>query len=216
MAILAVVFDLDGTVADTAPDIAASMEHILKKYGRYESLEELVRTCIGNGTTKLFGRIYERLGIPSEAIAADIADYKQYYQSHSYIKTRLYPHTLEVLNSLKKRGLKLAMATMKPREATRTLVEGSGMRDYLDLVIASDDMLRPKPDPWCVQECARKFGLQPDQLAMVGDGMTDVGAAKAAGSLSIAVLGGYFDQQAIQNSGADHIIGDLSEILELL
>ena len=110
----------------------------------------------------------------------------------------------------------MAVATMKPRGATRGLLTKLGVMPYMELVLSADDMAAPKPDPWSVYECARAAGVSVEECLMAGDGMTDVGAAKNAGIVSVAVMGGYYDQEKMLHSGADYIIYDIGEILPIV
>jgi len=105
---------------------------------------------------------------------------------------------------------------MKPKVATSVVLERAELMPYVEYWLAQDDMAEPKPHPWCVHDCAAHFGVKAEQAAMVGDGLADVGAGKGAGALSIAVLGGYFDQELIKNSQADHVIGDIGQVLDIV
>ena len=111
-----VVFDLDGTLADTLPDIAGALEKVTAKYGAYGDLQQLVRKSIGNGAKKLVERVFDALGISKENLEADLAEYRALYAKDSCIDTVLYPNTLKVLEELKRRGIAMTVATMKPRE----------------------------------------------------------------------------------------------------
>ena len=118
-----VVFDLDGTLADTLPDIAGALEKVTAKYGAYGDLQQLVRKSIGNGAKKLVERVFDALGISKENLEADLAEYQALYAKDSCIDTVLYPNTLKVLEELKRRGIAMTVATMKPRVATAMTAE---------------------------------------------------------------------------------------------
>ncbi len=211
-----VIFDLDGTLADTIPDLAAAMNETAKKYGKFGELEPLVRSSVGRGVYVLFDKVYRQLGIQSEDAGRDVEEFKAYYAEHCFEKSRLYKNTIRVLKTLREKGIHVAVATMKPKNATVTVLEKAGLMSYIEMHLSQEEMEEPKPYPWCVQECARRFGVDVAKTAMVGDGLTDVGAAKAAGALSIAVLGGYFDQEEIKHSGADFIIEDIGQVLDIV
>lgn len=209
------VFDLDGTLADTIPDLAGAMAHILKKYGDFGDVEPLVRRSVGRGVYVLFEKVYGELGIDSQSRLADVEAYKAYYAAHCFQKTRLYPHTVAVLEELKRRGIHLAVATMKPREATHEVLRQTGLLPYMEAVYAQEDMERPKPEPWCVVHLAEKFGVPLSETAMIGDSLNDVGAGKAAGAVSVAVLGGYADPGEMRRSGADYVIDDIGYVRDI-
>lgn len=211
-----VVFDLDGTLADTLPDIAGALEKVTAKYGEYGDLQQLVRKSIGNGAKKLVERVFDALGISKEHLEEDLAEYRALYAKDSCIDTVLYPNTLKVLEELKKRGIAMAVATMKPRESTKEVLEKMGIADYFSLVLSADDMQAPKPDPWSVYTCAKHVGISPEQALMIGDSMTDVGAGKASGAVSVAVLGGYSDREKMLKSGADYLVEEIGALLPIL
>ena len=211
-----VVFDLDGTLADTLPDIAGALEKVTAKYGEYGDLQQLVRKSIGTGAKKLVERVFDALGISKEHLEEDLAEYRALYAKDSCIDTVLYPNTLKVLEELKKRGIAMAVATMKPRESTKEVLEKMGIADYFSLVLSADDMQAPKPDPWSVYTCAKHVGVSPEQALMIGDSMTDVGAGKASGAVSVAVLGGYSDREKMLKSGADYLVEEIGALLPIL
>ena len=210
-----VIFDLDGTLADTLPDIAASVEGYLIKYGTYKLDKDLVRRSVGHGAKVLLQKIMEFEGIQPLDIDKDVEEYKAYFACHACQETRLYPHTLELLNRLKEQGVKLAVATMKPREPALTALEKLGISSYFSCVYAQEDMERPKPDGWVVREIAAKLQVPLSCTWVVGDGLTDVGAAKSAGALSIGMLNGYTLPEDMQKSGADYLFTDIIEVWEL-
>lgn len=211
-----VILDLDGTVADTIPDIARAIQKIILKYGDFGDLQELTRKSIGNGARKLLERVYDALGISKAELEQDLRDYEALYAKEYCIDTALYKNVLHTLNGLKQRGVKMAMATMKPRGATEGVLRKLGVLPYMELVLSADDMKAPKPDPCSVYECAKAAGVPVEECLMAGDGMTDVGAAKNAGIVSVAVMGGYYDQEKMLQSGADYIIYDIGEILNIV
>ena len=212
-----VVFDLDGTLGDTVPDITACVKEFLhKNYGDYPVTDEIVVARIGNGEPKLMERIMKLYGIVSRDFEADMVEYKAMYREGRCEHTKLYPNVRKVLETLKEKGIKMAMATMKPKEATATFVDIFDIRKYMDLIISQEEMKAPKPDGWVVRECASRLGVDVKNVMMVGDNTTDVGAGLDAGALSVGVLGGYCKEEVLRNSGADIIVDDIGEILRYL
>ncbi|MBQ9942710.1 MAG: HAD-IA family hydrolase [Christensenellaceae bacterium] len=207
-----VVFDLDGTLADTIPDIAAGVAHVIARYGDFGDILPLVRASVGNGVYVLFERVYAALGIAADDREADVEIFKEYYAQNCAVKTRLYPGTLAALDALKEKGIALAVATMKPHKAAGEVLSALGIEGYFTTWMGQEDMLRPKPDPWCVAECARRCGTDAARTAMVGDSLMDVKSGLGAGALSVAVLGGYYDQQAMRQSGAHIILNDIADL----
>ena len=210
------ILDLDGTIADTIPDIASAICKTIAKYGDFGNIEPLTRASIGNGARKLLERVYDALALDKTNMDADLQSYEALYARENCIDTVLYKNTIPLLNGLKARGIRIAIATMKPRGATMGVLEHLDVLPYLLCVLSADDMLRPKPDPWSVFECARRAGVQPAECLMAGDGMTDVNAAKNAGAVSVAVLGGYYDQEKMRNSGAMYTVTDIGQVLDIV
>lgn len=142
-----VIFDLDGTLADTIPDIAAAISKTIAKYGDFGNIEDLTRRSIGNGARKLMERVYDNLGISKENLEEDLKAYEALYARENCIETVLYPHTMQVLEGLKARGIKMAVATMKPRGATWGVLENLGVVPFMEHIFSADDMAAPKPTP---------------------------------------------------------------------
>jgi phosphoglycolate phosphatase len=211
-----VIFDLDGTLADTIPDIAAAISKTIAKYGDFGNIEDLTRRSIGNGARKLMERVYDGLGISKAELDSDLKAYEALYARENCIDTVLYPHTMQVLEGLKARGIKMAVATMKPRGATWGVLENLGVVPFMEHIFSADDMAAPKPDPWSVVESARRVGVLPEECMMVGDSMTDVGSGINAGAVSVAVMGGYYDQEKMRHSGAMYSICDIGEVLTIV
>ncbi len=211
-----VIFDLDGTLADTLPDIVAALQTVIAKYGLQEEIGELVRRSIGNGARKLMERVYAALGISGEHLEEDLAEYRAFYAKNSCVDTVLYQNTLPVLKELQRRGIMMAVATMKPRESTHIVLEKLGILPYFSVVLSADDMKAPKPDPWSIYECAEKAGVMPKEALMIGDSMTDVGAGRASGAVSVAVLGGYSGRERMLGSGADYLVEEIGGLLPIL
>ena len=217
MAIKLAIFDLDGTLANTLPDITRSTELFFEKYGHPAVTEQMVRESIGNGAKKLLQRIARRVGMSMDIVDdAELARYKVIYRENGCVMTKLYPSTMGVLEELKRRGVLMAVATMKPKVVTEPTLKKLGINGFFDVTYSAEDMQHPKPDPWVVLDCAKRLGIAPAETAMVGDGLTDVGAGNAAGAVSIGVLGGYFDQEKLRGGGADYYIDGIGGLIEVI
>ena len=216
MKIKLVIFDLDGTIADTIPDIAAAMRWTILKYGDFGDLTELTRRSIGNGSRKMLERILKGLNVEPVDFEDDLRRYLDYYAAHSCIYTKLYPDTLPVFDGLEERGIKMAVATMKPRNATMNILESFGLDKRLIKVVSSDDMEEPKPSPRSLYACANEIGALPEECVVVGDSMTDVGCAINGGAVSVALMGGYYDQEKMKNSGAMFSTYELKDVLDIV
>jgi len=209
--IKAVIFDLDGTLADTLPDITNS----LRKVTNVNIESDVVRRSIGRGVRVLMQKVYAHYGIECKDFDEDVRRYSEVYAEYSGCGSVMRPGAIELLEWLHGEGIPTVVATMKPRKATDKFMDYMGIKHHFDFYISGDEMERPKPDGWCVEEACRRLGVQPSEALMVGDGMTDVLAGKNAGAKTVAVLGGYFDQQTMRESGADRVIDKLDELIGL-
>ena len=211
-----VVFDLDGTLADTLPDIAASVQVFLRKYGEFDVTRRIIEERIGHGAPVLLRKVMEYFGIEPADFDADLAEYKKIYGANQCENTVIYKNTRATLETLRQRGIRLAIGTMKPHCATATVLEKLGIGEFFELVFSQEDMKEPKPSGWVVRECAARCGCAPEQAMMVGDSLPDIGAGKDAGAVTVGVLGGYCDPKVLRDSGADYVVEDISSILELM
>lgn len=209
--IKAVIFDLDGTLADTLPDITNS----LRKVTGVEIESDVVRRSVGRGVRVLMEKVYAHYGIECRDFDEDVRRYSEVYAEGSGNDSVMNPGALELLDWLHKNNIPAVVATMKPRKATDKFMDFMGIKEHFVFYISGDEMERPKPDGWCVEEACRRLGISPTEALMVGDGMTDVLAGKNAGAKTAAVLGGYFDQQTMKDSGADRVIERLDELIGL-
>ncbi|MRX50010.1 phosphoglycolate phosphatase [Paracoccus sp. S-4012] len=196
----AVVFDLDGTLVDSAPDMHAAMNRVLEGRG-HEPLElDQVRGFIGNGVPTLVRRVMAAVEADEGGFDGWHGDYMQWYAKLICDKTQPYASVIEALDSLKASGRRLGICTNKPQQLTEDLVAALGLADRFGAVIGGDTEFGHKPAPGPLTETVRRLGGGP--AVMVGDSMADAGAARAAGLPLILYTGGYRDR------GVDEIAPD--------
>lgn len=210
-----VMFDLDGTLIDSVPDLAAATDQMLVQLGRAPAGMDKVRNWVGNGAPVLVRRALAD-GIDHQAITAEqeaeaLAIFMQVYGTgHSL--TTLYPGVLETLQSLKVLGLKLALITNKPEKFIPELLAQTHMAEYFDWVVGGDTLPQKKPDPagllWVMQQAQ----VTAQQCLFVGDSRNDVLAAHAAGVACIAVTYGYNYGQPISAENPALVVDDLREL----
>ncbi len=202
-----VLFDLDGTLADTARDLSATMNVLLARYGR-ETLDiSHVRHMVGAGARKIMARGFSLTGSPlSEAELSDLLDeFISYYSSHIADHTVLFPGVKEQLQRLTNAGCLLAVCTNKPEGLSHQLLNALDIRSLFPVVIGGDTLSVKKPDPLHLTEAITRLGGSRDAAIMVGDSATDIDAAHAAALPSICVSFGYTETPA-HELGADHLI----------
>ncbi|MCF8470335.1 MAG: phosphoglycolate phosphatase [Parvibaculum sp.] len=187
------LFDLDGTLADTAADLCETMNVILEMHDRARVPEARVRHLVGGGARLMLERGFRETGeAASEALLDRLMDeFLSYYGKHIADHTKLWPGVREQLDALEARGALMAVCTNKVEHLSRTLLEMLAIDRYFPVVIGGDTLAVKKPDPEHLFEAIRRLGGERADAAMVGDSETDVYAAKNAGLPVICVSFGY-------------------------
>ncbi len=210
----AAIFDLDGTLIDSAPDLAAALNLVLAM----RDLEPLpvaqVRLMIGAGVPKLIERGFRARGMALDmgAIEADfLSPFLEYYNAHSSDLTTLYPGVVEALDALAAAHVKIGLCTNKPTQAARQILEALEVARYFDAVLGGSRERPKKPDPAVVHACLREMRAEPGAAFYVGDSETDVQTARNAGLPIIVVAGGY-TAKAVSELGGDVAIDSLHEL----
>jgi phosphoglycolate phosphatase len=207
----AIVFDLDGTLVDSRRDIAAACNHALVAAGRTELPEEKIGSFVGDGARVLLARAFEAEPT-SEAVEQALVPFNLYYAAHAAVYTRWMPGAVDVLAALGR--LPLGLATNKPRAATMALLGALGATScFVSVVCGGDAPLKPRPDS--ILRALEPTLVTPRDAWVVGDGVQDVGAARAAGAISIAVLGGFTPEETLRAAKPDAVIGSLVDLLTL-
>jgi phosphoglycolate phosphatase len=183
------LMDLDGTLVDTLPDLAAALNRLLADRALPPLTSEQVRAMIGDGVAVLVTRAFAAYNRQPDATA--VADFSADYSAHAAVESRLYPDILPVLTALAADGWRLAVCTNKPENAARSLLDAVGLLPLLCAVGGGDTFPTRKPDPaHLLATLASAAGTQ-DAALMLGDHHNDVAAAQAAGIPSIFAAWGY-------------------------
>jgi len=208
----AIVFDLDGTLADTRLDIAAACNHALGCVGRGGRSVEEIAGMVGDGARALVARA---LGLATNDPLTDetLGHFNAYYPAHAADHATWMPGAREALDACA--HLPLAVATNKPRAATVPLLEALGLAPRFKVVVAGGDAPL-KPDPAGILAALAALGVRPDEAWIVGDGPQDIGAGKAAGAVTVAVLGGFGREAALREARPDRLLPSLHALPELL
>ena len=210
-----ILFDLDGTLVDSAADLHAATNHVLAHVGRKSVSLEQVRHMVGFGAKRLIELGLEATGgRESHEATALLPVFLSYYRAHIADGTRVFSGGFDMLNTLKDKGFSLAICTNKPLALTRPLLQQLGLAPYFGAVTGGDSFAFKKPDPRHLIETAKLLpGDGP--FLMVGDSINDIAAAREAGAPSVAVDFGYTDIPPDQ-LGADCLISTLGELPALL
>jgi len=214
-----VLIDLDGTLVDSVPDLAYCADTMLERLGMPKRGEAKVRQWVGNGVERLIKRaLLDRLdGEPDEALYAKaLPVYMALYKDNLSTRSRLYPGVKEGLDFLRGAGYKLGCITNKAAAFTEPLLKDLGVYDYFGIVVSGDTLPVKKPDPLPLLHAAGFFLSTPEHALMVGDSISDVKAARAAGFQIVCVSYGYNHGQDIRSANPDAVIDSLAELSGLL
>lgn len=218
-----IMFDLDGTLVDSAPDIALSLNKMLQQLDFPARDLQQVRDWIGNGAGRLIKRALtgEVDGEPPDDLFKQAHRlFFDIYDQHINVESVMYPGALEGLNALQEQSYILACVTNKPRRFTPPLLEAFAIDHIFDYLICGDDLEVKKPDPRVLQTILKQTNLTSTQAVMVGDSASDINAAKAAKMKSFCVSYGYhqgnLSGKGVDALGADYIIDSIAEIPQYL
>ncbi|MBZ0097323.1 MAG: phosphoglycolate phosphatase [Sulfuricella sp.] len=215
----AVVIDLDGTLLDTAPDIAEAAQRMLRDLGMAPVSLERIRSYIGNGIANLVKRALtgEMHGKPDDALfARALPLFEKHYDEVLYRETQPYPGVTEGLNALRDAGYTLVCITNKAQRFTLPLLAAMGMKDDFDLILSGDSLPRKKPDPLPLRYAAIYYEAEPKDLLLVGDSLNDSLAARAAGCPVVLLPYGYNGGKDVREQDCDAVIESLSEVVGLI
>jgi len=204
----AVLFDLDGTLVESAADIAEVLNHMLAGEGRAPYAIPEVKRMMGEGVHRLMEKAYAD-GTERTAERAEL--FLDLYTPRSAKLSVPVDGAIAALDHFKALGVPLAVCTNKPDEAARAVLEGLGLMPYFREVIGSASGLPRKPDPAILLEAARRLGAAPTETLMVGDTLPDVAAARAAG-MRVVVLDSGYGEVAASELGADTVLTSLSDL----
>ena len=216
-----ILFDLDGTLIDSAPDLALSINYMLRTVNHNEFSEEIIDSWVGNGAQTLVKRALSGSKIVDENINNDLFDrslsvFLEYYKNNLCEQTTPYPNVKITLQTLKDDGYKLAIITNKPFDFIEPILKQLGLDSLFELYIGGDSLDEKKPSPLPLQYVCKKFNIKPRNTLMIGDSKNDILAAQAANIQSIAVSYGYNYGEDIRVYKPDLTIDNFGDILEVL
>ncbi|MDA8089350.1 MAG: HAD-IA family hydrolase [Nitrospiraceae bacterium] len=215
MPISLIIFDLDGTLADTLTDITNSLNHALKAKGLEKTLTEgRVKGLIGEGVGKLIEKAISQKELENPELAEEIKKkFIAHYKKHLLDNTEAYPWVPEVLKGLY--GFKKAVISNKMYPLTKKILEGLGLAPYFDIVAGPETAKEKKPSPAPVLYVLDKLGLDPSEAVMIGDSKFDFRSGKAAKvKCTVGVSYGYGNGGDLKE--ADYVIGGIDELVTLL
>lgn len=209
------IFDLDGTLVDSLPGIAASLNRSLEIHGLPTHDPAAVRGFIGNGSLMLARRALPDGSDPSLAEAVE-QSFREDYAVTWPDGTSPYPGIPECLKSLEKRGFRLAVLSNKPHPFTVEIVTRVFPGIPFDPVLGQRAEVPQKPQPEGALQIARQWVTAPSECLFIGDSTVDLETARNAGMTAIAVCWGYHDREALQGVGADQWVENVTDLAEFL
>ncbi len=215
-------FDLDGTLVDSLPDLALSVNSALAEFDLPQASQELVMTWIGNGADILITRALiwakEQSGktLDEEQIKELKRRFGFYYSENLCNVSRLYPHVKETLERLKAQGYILAVITNKPTKHVQPVLAAFGIDHLFSEMLGGQSLPAIKPHPAPLYYLCGKFGLYPKQILFVGDSKNDILAAHAAGCAVVGLTYGYNYNIPIAEANPDWVFDDFADILQIV
>jgi phosphoglycolate phosphatase len=212
-----VLFDLDGTLVDSAPDIAVAVNLLMARHEMARHSLEAVRGMIGDGIEALVRRAFAANGaeFDGEALAARHQEMLAIYAAHLVDLTTVRTGAADAVRASRACGLATGVVTNKAERFSRTILDAFGLLGDLDLVIGGDSGFARKPAPDMLLAACRSVGCQPDAALLIGDSAADLRSARAAGMPCILVRGGY-SATPVDELGADWVIAEPGEFLDAL
>jgi len=209
----AVLFDLDGTLVDSAPDIADACNELLKRHGLAALSLEQVRSMIGNGIQKLVERAFyaQKISLTQQALAERSAEMMSIYSNNLTNKTCPMPGAEALIAHLHGRGVRIAIVTNKPAQLSQKIVDHFCWQDYVSAVVGGDTLPNKKPAPDMLIYACEQMSVNVSRSIMVGDSPADIDAAIAASMVSVAICGGYTNIPTEQ-LGADATLESLDAL----
>jgi phosphoglycolate phosphatase len=216
-----ILFDLDGTLIDSAPDLALAINHMLITLGRETFTEDLIRTWVGNGAEVIVKR-----GLSGKADydtdldpalfdkALDI--FLTFYAKNLCVDTVTYTNVRSTLKILKAQGYRLVIVTNKPFDFINPILDGLQLTGLFELILGGDSLPERKPSPLPLLHVCQKLGVSADQCVMVGDSKNDILAANAASMQSIGLTYGYNYGEDIAEHNPDVVFDDFADIVATL
>jgi phosphoglycolate phosphatase len=182
----AALIDLDGTLVDTLPEIAATANAMLRDAGREPVSERSIAEAVGEGSASLVAHLVGRDGVDRW-----LPVYMAHYRTFNGTTGTVYPNAVAGLEAMREAGLRVACVTNKPRELVAPLFEHLGILDRFDCIVGGGDTVDKKPLPAPLLLTCERLGVDPEHCVMIGDSKNDALAARAAGMVSLTVPYGY-------------------------
>lgn len=215
------IFDLDGTLIDSAPDLALSVNYMLRSINHDEFSDEIIDSWVGNGASILVKRALSGSDVIDTNIDNSLYEkalniFLNYYKKNLCVKTTTYFGVKDTLQILKENGYKLSIVTNKPFDFIEPILKRLELIEYFELFIGGDSLQKKKPEPEPLLYICENLDIKPENSLMIGDSKNDILSAKAALIQNIGVSYGYNYGEDIRVYEPDFTVDDFSDILKVL
>ena len=207
-----ILFDLDGTLIDSAPDLVETLNIILKRHGRTTLTISAVKKLVGNGARALLERGFKETGAPAENLDALTVEFIETYVPNCAVLSRPFSGVIETLDTFANSGYRMAVCTNKPQAPSETILIELGLMQYFEVVVGGDFFPMRKPDPQHLLGALQLMDAPENPAIMVGDSYNDVASARNAGMPVIVVTYGYTTTPA-HELGGDILVDHFSDIV---
>ncbi len=218
--IRAVLFDLDGTLIDTLPDLHAAACAMLNDLGRPPLPLESIRAYVGRGIPNLIKRVLANsLHVaedPNPPPPEAVASYRRHYARENGRNAKVYPGVLEGLASLRAQGVPLGVVTNKADTFIQPLLEQTGLSGYFEVLVGGDRLPKVKPDPMPLVWACGRLGVSPAETLFIGDSINDALAARAAGCPVFLLPYGYNEDRDVHELDCDAIVESVRDAVKLI
>ena len=215
----AVLFDLDGTLLDTAPDLVVAANAMLAELALRELDAQEIKNFIGGGIANLVKRSLAaslEFEPDLQLLERALPIYEKHYAKVMLNQTRPFSGVVEGLQAMRAQGLRLACVTNKAERFARPLLDVTGLLDFFDLLVCGDNLPKKKPDPLPLRHAGEHFGVEPREMLLIGDSPLDTQAARAAGCHIFCVPYGYCQGRDVRELDCDAIVATLRDAAKLL
>ncbi len=204
-----IIFDLDGTLIDSKNDIADSVNYTLKSLHLPSLQNSLIYSYVGNGVLPLLEKVISRSNKKSN-LEDVLKVFRKHYEEHLLDSTRLYPGVMEILKHFS--DVNMGLVSNKPERFVKKILKGLNVDCFFPVVIGGDTLKTKKPEPEGINMIRDRFGVDPRETVIVGDGGVDIKTGKKAGIHTCGVSYGLRDKEEFVEAGADIIIDDIREL----
>jgi phosphoglycolate phosphatase len=214
------LFDLDGTLIDSVPDLSLAINLMLEELGKDSFSIDQIKKWVGNGALMLVQRAMSGKNEPDilnkEELQKALELFLDHYTNNIFKKTRLYPNVKETLQELHKYSKKMVIITNKPHKFVKPILEELKIEEFFDDFIGGDYLSQKKPHPLPINYIIEKFQIPKRDVVMIGDSKSDILAAKSANIDSIALSYGYNQNEDLSKFKPELIIDNFSKLKEIL